>query len=297
MQKQGHPYLMDAKELLLDSLDERGTAYGEKLKLCRADFSKGAVHDLRTSIRRLLAILDVADFVTSGSRVEKLSDRLKDQLDGFSDLRDIQVMLGKIEENIDTLPELEPLQNYLEKHEKRRQRAEEKHVESIKLSSVNKRLIKIHEAVEDLSVEELNSKMPQAVDEAYLTVVQRYGDIDPGQLVSIHRLRVAFKKFRYMVEAIYPCLPNFPESLLNRMHDYQTQMGEIHDMQVFLETLREFAEDSDSYNPEPVRRFYEQTLAERLSEYLKNKDSVLNFWRATPLVAFPWQREQGEKEK
>ncbi len=287
---------MDAKDLLLDSLDERGAAYGEKLKLCRNDFSKDAVHDLRTSIRRLLATLDVVAFVTSGSRVEKLSDRIKEQLDNFSDLRDIQVMLGKVEENVNTLPELEPLQNYLEKREKRKQRAEEKHVQSIKLGGTNKRLLKIRKAVEDLSAAELDDKLPQAVDEAYLTVVQRYGEIDPGQLVSIHHLRVAFKKFRYMVEAIYPCLPNFPESQLNRMHDYQTQLGNIHDDEVFLETLAQFAKESDSYDPEPVRRFYEKVLSKALSIYIKNKDEVITFWRATPLAAFPWQVNQPKRK-
>ena len=225
---------MDAKDLLLDSLDKRGAAYREKLKLCRAEFSEKAVHDLRTSIRRLLATLDVVAFVTSASRIEKLSDRLKEQLDEFSDLRDIQVMLERVTEDLNTLPELEPLQAFLEKREKRKQQASEKHIENVKPGSINKRLLKIQEALEDFSADELNDKLPQAVDEAYLTVIQRFGEIDPRQLVSIHHLRVAFKKFRYMVEAIYPCLPDFPEAQLEQMHNYQTQMGNIHDAQVLL---------------------------------------------------------------
>ena len=288
---------MDAKNLLIDSLDKQRTAYRENLKLCRAEFSRKAVHDLRTSIRRLLATLDVIAFITSSSRIEKLSDRLKEQLDDFSDLRDLQVMLDKVSEDIRTFPELEPFQNYLEKREKRKQRSNERHIQNIKPGGVEKRLLKIQGAAEDFSSEELRDKLPQAVDEAYLTVIQRYGEIDPAQLVSIHHLRVAFKKFRYMVETIYPCLPDFLEAQLQHMHDYQTQMGNIHDLQVFLETLAEFAEDSDSYDPRPVRRFYEKALAEALSAYLKNKGEVLNFWRATPLVAFPWQREQKKKEE
>jgi CHAD domain-containing protein len=288
---------MDAKNLLIDSLDKQRTAYRENLKLCRAEFSRKAVHDLRTSIRRLLATLDVIAFITSASRIEKLSNRLKEQLDDFSALRDTQVMLDRVSEDIGTFPELEPFQNYLEKREKRKQRSDERHIQNIKPGGVEKQLLKIQGAVEDFSAEELQDKLPQAVDEAYLTVIQRYGEIDPAQLVSIHHLRVAFKKFRYMVETIYPCLPDFLEAQLQHMHDYQTQMGNIHDLQVFLETLAEFAEDSDSYDPRPVRRFYEKALAEALSAYLKNKDEVLNFWRSTPLIAFPWQREQKTKEE
>ncbi len=114
---------MDAKNLLLDSLDKQRAAYRENLKLCRTEFSRKAVHDLRTSIRRLLATLDVIAFVTSASRIEQLSDRLKEQLDDFSDLRDLQVMLDRVSEDIRELPELEPFLNYLEKREKRKQRS------------------------------------------------------------------------------------------------------------------------------------------------------------------------------
>jgi CHAD domain-containing protein len=287
---------MDARNLLIDSLDKHRAAYRENLKLCRAEFSTKAVHDLRTSIRRLLATLDVIAFVTSASRIEKLSDRLKEQLDDFSDLRDIQVMLDRVSEDIGTFPELEPFQNYLEKREKRKQRSDEKHIQNVKPGGMDKQLLKIQGSVEDFSAEELQDKLPQAVDEAYLTVMQRYGEIDPAQLVSIHHLRVAFKKFRYMVEAIHPCLPDFPNAQLQHMHDYQTQMGNIHDGQVLLETLIEFAEESNSYDPRPARRFYEKALAEALSAYLKNKGEVLIFWRSTPLIAFPWQREQKKKE-
>jgi CHAD domain-containing protein len=229
--------------------------------------------------------------------IEKLSDRLKDQMDGFSDLRDMQVMLDKVSKDVDLMPQLEPFQDYLQKREKRRQRADEKHIHNIKFGAVKKRWLKIHADVDDLATNEIGGKLPQAVDEAFLTVVQRYGDVDPAQLASIHQLRVAFKKFRYMVEAIYPCLPNFPESLLDHMQEYQTKMGEIHDLEVFLATLAEFAEKNESYDAAAVYRFYEKILDGAVSDYLKNKNEVLTFWRATPLTAFPWEVGQTKKEE
>jgi CHAD domain-containing protein len=287
---------MDAKNLLLDSLDQSRSAYRKNLKLCQDKFSRKTVHDLRTSIRRLLAILDVVRFAASGSQTKKLAARLKEQLDEVSELRDLQVMLDRVSGDLATMPELEPLQQSLKKREKKEQNSSQKHVKNIRPGWLRKRLPKLQEAVQELSADELNHKLPQAVDEAYLTVVQRYSEIDPSQLVSIHHLRVPFKKFRYMVEAIYPCLPDFPEAQLGKMHDYQTQMGNIHDLQVLLETLSKFVEGNDSYDPEPVRRFYEGALTNQLSDYLKNKDEVLNFWRATPLVAFPWQKTHQKKE-
>lgn len=288
---------MDSKDLLLNSLDERGAAYRENLKRSREDFSEKAIHDLRTSIRRLLATLDVIAFITSRSRAEKLSDKLKDQLDGLDDLRDMQVMLEEVSERIDTLPELEPFQGYLEKREKKQQRAAEKYLEEIKPSGIEKRLNKLAADVDDLSSDELDGKLPQAVDEAYLTVIQRYGEIDPTQLDSIHWLRVAFKNFRYMVEAIHPSLPGFPESQLERMHDYHNKMGHIHDLQVLLETLQEFSRDSETFDPQSVRRSYERLLAEAVSGFLETKEEILSFWRTSPLEAFPWKGDRTKEEE
>ena len=61
---------MDAKDLLLDALGERSATYVKKAKRCRDDFTTEAIHDARTSIRRLLAILDEVAYITSSSKNE-----------------------------------------------------------------------------------------------------------------------------------------------------------------------------------------------------------------------------------
>ena len=287
---------MDAKDLLLDSFDRSATAYRETLQQARDTFSRKAVHDLRTSLRRLLSTLDVIAFFTSARRIEKLSPPLKEQLDSFSDLRDIQVMLDRVSADLERFPSLGSFQATLKKQKKRRQRSNEKHMEQVQAGKIGKQLQKIQKDVEDLSQDDVQDKFPQPVDEAYLTVVHRYGDIDPARLASIHQLRVAFKKFRYMVETIYPCLPAFPEAQLERMHEFQTQMGDIHDLQVLLETLNKRMDGRHAEDLSAARRFYEESLAERVSEFMANKDVLLSFWRATPLRAYPWQEEQKGKK-
>lgn len=280
---------MDATALLLDGLGKRGEAYRKNLKQARTEFSSDTVHDLRTSLRRLLATLDVIAFFTSAARVEKLSTPLKEQLDRFSDLRDIQVMRDRVAEDIGQLPDLEPFQVDLKKHEKRQQRKDEKRVGNLKPGSVKRQLVKLQETLTDLSAAELNeTKLPQPIDQTYLTVLQRYAEIDPAQPVSIHHLRVAFKNFRYMVEEVYPCLPDFPETLLTQLHGYQTQMGNIHDTQVLLETLANYIEGSGASAAHPYH-FYEQSLADQIAAFVKKKANILHFWRATPITAFPWQ--------
>ena len=120
--------------------------------------------------------------------------------------------------------------------------------------------------------------------------MQRHGQIDPARPSTIHRLRVAFKKFRYMVEIVHPLLENFPQDNLKRMHDYQALMGEIQDADVFLQTLDDFQSNVSTPALEPVRSYYESRHADAISAYLKEKDMFSDFWRLTPDQTFPWEK-------
>jgi CHAD domain-containing protein len=287
---------MDTNPFLSDFIDQRWEKYRTDLDTCRAEFTEVAVHDLRVATRRLLAVLELIRALDPHPRVKKLRRNLKNQLDGFDHLRDVQVMLVDISKNIEGLPELQPFQQQLQKREKRLLRAAKKHVRAIKQSAFNNRLLKVREKLAAIPTDELPPRLLKAVDEAYLTVRQRYGVMNPFRPASIHSLRVAFKKFRYMVECIQPTLQNFPEAQFKRMQNYQTLMGNIHDAEVFLDTLADFSARHNQFNPEPVRRLYEQTFAQALSVYLEKKGKVETFWRATPETDFPWEQKPKNQE-
>jgi CHAD domain-containing protein len=288
---------METNSLLSDFIDQRWEKYRTDLKACRAEFTEEAIHDLRVATRRLSAALQFIRSIDRQPLVNKLRRKLKKQLDGFDKLRDVQVMLANIDKNIGSLPELEPFQQYLKKREKRQLRAAEKHVQAIKRKTFRKR--RLHKILEPFLTTPAESLLPhlfQAVDEAYSTVKQRYGEMDPRRPITIHRVRVAFKKFRYMVECIQPALPGFSEDQLKNMQNYQTLMGDIHDVEIFLDTLKHFSVWHEQFDIEPARRSYEQTFAQVLSVYLAQKDEVHSFWRATPEGDFPWESEPKNQE-
>lgn len=278
---------MDANTLLLGAIDTRWEKYREQIKTCRREFSEEAVHDLRVAARRLLALVDLMRAVSPHPRLQKIRKALKGQLDEFDALRDTQVMLAEISETIEALPELKPLQQILQKRERRLLREAEEIVEDLKPSGVARRLEKVRAAITKQSPgPEFDALVLQAVDEAYGTVLQRYFWINPAHPPTIHRTRIAFKRFRYMVEIVYPLLPDFPQANFKRMHGYQTAMGEIQDAEVFLFTLEDLTE-TDA--PESVRRYYEQRHAELITAYIEDKGEVETFWRASPGQPFPWQ--------
>lgn len=278
---------MDANTLLLEAIDNRWENYCAQIKTCRREFSEEAVHDLRVSARRLLALIDLIRTVAPHPRLQKIRKALKGQLDEFDALRDTQVMLAEISETIETLPELKPLQQILQKRERRLLREAEEIVEGLKPAGIARRLEKTRAVIaESTSSTELGGMVLQAVDEAYGTVLQRFRWINPAQPATIHRTRIAFKRFRYMLEIVHPLLPNFPQANFKRMHKYQTAMGEIQDAEVFLFTLEDLTE-TDA--PQKVRRYYEQRHAELIAAYIEDKGEVETFWRASPHQPFPWE--------
>lgn len=275
---------------LLQALDERWEKYRAELKRCRAEFSNEAVHDLRVASRRMLAFGRLMNSISPRPRLQKLNRAFKDQLDEFDDLRDIQVVLAEISETIQELPQLQEFQDHLQNVEKSLLKTLRKKLRVIDLFDVSKRIRRMREALKAEPNENFISPAFQAVDGAFLITRQRRNWVNPAQATSIHRVRVAFKTFRYMVEIIHPVLQDFPFENLKCMHDYQSLMGEIQDVEVIMQALADAPVQVSSFDPVPVRGYYERCHAKAVSAYLEQKDQLDTFWRPTPDQPFPWEK-------
>jgi len=277
-------------QFLLEALDERWKNYRAELKRCRAEFSNEAVHDLRVASRRMLAFVRLMNSISPRPRLQRLRRAFKDQLNEFDELRDIQVVLAEISETIQELPQLEEFQNHIQNVEKRLLKTLRKKLRIIDLFDVSKRIRRMREALKAEPNGDFLGTALQAVDDAFLITSQRRIWINPTQATSIHRVRVAFKTFRYMVEIIHPALPDFPFENLKRMHDYQSLMGEIQDVEVIMQALADAPGQVSSFDPGPVRGYYENCHANAVLAYLERKDQLDMFWRPTPDQPFPWEK-------
>ncbi|MCI0554916.1 MAG: CHAD domain-containing protein [Anaerolineae bacterium] len=284
------PSTLNVNQLLLDALDKRWKNYRAELKRCRAEFSNEAVHDLRIAARRMLAIIQLLNSISPRPRLQKLNRAFKDQLDEFDDLRDTQVILAEISETIQELPQLQKFQYHLQSVEEDLLKALRKKLKVIDLFDVSKRIRKTRESLEAKNDDELALQTIQAVDDAFLITKQRHGWIDSAQPATIHRVRIAFKTFRYMVEIIHPLLKEYPLENLKRMNDYQSLMGEIQDVEVIMQTLADFPSRANSFDHEPVRRYYERRHAEATSAFIEDMNEIDTFWRPAPDQPFPWEK-------
>jgi CHAD domain-containing protein len=124
---------------------------------------------------------------------------------------------------------------------------------------------------------ETKALLLRAAGRAFDTVNARYRQVDPAKIVTIHRTRVAFKKFRYMVEALAKVLPGITDRHLRDMQTYQTRMGKIQDVEVLLARAEKFAKRTN-LDLEFFRRQLMRRRAGLVSRFMANADQLLGFW-------------------
>lgn len=281
---------MNAATVLLDAVDVRWRKYRSELKTCREEFSEEAVHDLRVAARRLLAVFDLLRSVIHHPRVQRIRRALKAQLDDLDDLRDVQVLLADISEFVHEVHELGAFREYLHAREKKLLRAARKQVKSIKTGGLSKRVEKVRGMVESLTEQELEESLYESLDDAFARAARYYAVIDMDKTATIHKLRIAFKKLRYMIEIIHPLMQNLPPENFQKMHDYQSMMGDIQDMEIALQQFADWKESDSTPDFETIHHHYTARLKKCLFNYFEDKGELLTFWRAAPDQSFPWEK-------
>ena len=285
---------MDKKpNVLIVSLDDRWGKYREELKRCKNEFSEEAVHDLRVATRRLVAVMDILRMLDPHPRVQKVRRALKNQLDSLDELRDTQVMLVEVSEAMANFPDLKPFEEYLQGRERKLLRRARKEINALQISELRKRIEKSHVSLqENANGRGWTAHLLSAVDQAYVRTMQAFGQIEESQPASIHRFRVMFKKFRYMVEIVNPVLRGYPETYLEQMHDYQSRMGDIQDAVVFLNALAEYAEETGAPTTlVEVRDSFERHRHELITKFTDRMEEIKVFWRAAPKQKFSWEKK------
>jgi CHAD domain-containing protein len=128
------------------------------------------------------------------------------------------------------------------------------------------------------------------VDEAFAVVQWKKVNVNSDTPTSFHAMRIAFKKFRYMLEVTKPLVPPMPPTRSRTLHRYQGMMGDIQDMVVFLGFLDRFGLENPQFDISPVRNFASKKRDERISHFTARINQLNLFWRKSPKVRFPWRK-------
>lgn len=225
-------------QIILNSVDKVLFYYNKNFKEVKKKFSEKSVHDLRVTIRRFLAVLNVLDKEISSGYIEILKKKLKKELKLYNPLRDNQVQMIRIEKLTLTYPILINFYNFLIAKEL-------EILEIIKAKLQNKSVEEINEAVffSKIQLKQIVPKseisktvlIKRAFDE-YQSVLERASLLDKNNLDSFHKLRLAFKNFRYTMEFLKPIL-NLTDTYFKQLKGFQDVLGEIQDNRVLFESL------------------------------------------------------------
>jgi len=215
--------------------------YRKRLARCRRKISADAVHELRIEMRRILALLDLLQQFHFAGEVRKPRKVFKRCLDAFDDLRDIHVQQQFLKPLWPAFPEAREFRKLLRRQEKEFAAGVAGEIAKTKYTRWNRRLKTIEKCLcrgtkgrEGRTAGEVAAA---AAERTFLRVTALRELVRRSDPKSIHRLRIAFKRFRYLCESLQPFLPEVTTASLKRMRNYQGAAGEVQDLVVLLARL------------------------------------------------------------
>jgi CHAD domain-containing protein len=262
--------------------------YRKRLARCQKRFSPAAVHDLRVETRRILALLDLLETLRFEDALRKLRKVFKRRLDTFDDLRDTQVQLRLLRPLWRDFPEAKELNNLLRCREKNLVSKHSQSIQAVKQARLNQRLKRLErglrKCVSDRSPATSHEIAFNALLETFHQVAALRGEVRPDDPATIHRMRVRFKRFRYMSELLQPFLPRITTGRLERLRKYQAAAGDIQDLEVLLARLARAVKERE-LRPGAVAHLKRELLRRKRRAIISFMAGIGDLWKFSPAHA------------
>jgi CHAD domain-containing protein len=270
--------------LLLASLNERWCTFIDLLRATRRRLKPKRVHDCRVATRRLIAILDLIGELTPSKAAPRLRKRLRVPLKQLGPLRDVQVQRGILEPLWTQEPSLEP---WLDKRRKKLQGKAERRLAAVRPKKLRRLYRDLSgEVMVSLLSESLQDRYRAAaveiVDAAFSRVIESRRALSASDLDTAHKLRVNFKKFRYMLEVLRPALSGVGETQLASMQAFQSMLGDVHDLDVLSRLLSARAKQADGKGSASLLAVQDDVSRRLLlasERVMAAADEIFAFWR------------------
>jgi len=225
-----------AADLLAESGRERSARFRRCLRRAAGQpASDEAVHDLRVAIRRVLAWIAVREALAGPDRR----------------LRETRLSLGALMSPLGKLRDAHVKRDWIRKLVP--EGDEPSYLYAIQVANEILRWeARVRERLGEKSTGRLRVPLPEGKTSAggrtaaappaakflggLAREVSRHrkAALDPARPEPLHRMRLAFKRYRYAAEVLLPLFPKATEETANRLHAFQTLLGTIHDLDVIL---------------------------------------------------------------
>ena len=269
-------------EFLSRTLERHWRNYRKARKRCHKKVSEDAVHQWRIDTRRMLAVLSVIEPLLSDKCFCKAQTLLGKQLKRSGRLRDTHVQLVEIERQLRRFPELAPFHTALACRKKRLTRRLRQAGAAKTDAELKQTLGKLRQRLGPLFRDSASEPahwqaIMRSVDEAFHHVVRLRAQARASRPATIHATRVAFKRFRYMAEALGPVLPGGSQAQLRQMQAYQKLMGDIQDLEVLLAALNQITRKK-RLRMAAFRDTLEQRHTAAILRFMESAGNLGAFW-------------------
>jgi CHAD domain-containing protein len=279
-------YISTNKEIaafIIGAIEKSFKLYSLRFNQVKTQFSEESVHDVRVSIRRMLALVNLIYAVLPNKNLKSVIKILVKQVGMFSPLRDTQVMMLKVKKMTKEYPILGIFYTHLQARESRLI-IKLKH----KLSNLDfvdiEGLVFFHRYYLKSRVDKLDVKFSDfvtAANDHYLQVLTRYEDSIRSDMRSVHKTRLGFKRFRYTMEILGPYL-NLKHDYYMNLKSFQTVMGSIQDNNVFVDSIETFFRHKPYLPHGEINNALGFLLKERqdlLDKYFGKAETLKAFWQ------------------
>lgn len=271
-------------EHLVESVLVSRRNYDKRLERCRKGFSAKAVHKLRTETRRILALLHLLEVLQVECRLKKLRKKIKERLDAFDELRDTHVQLKLLKPLWRHHPKARKFKKLLQKREKKLETKLSRRIRKTKNGRINRHLKVLEKLLRSRAARSGSSASPEkpvdaALRKAFQCVATLRRAVRADAPSTIHRMRVAFKKFRYLSELVSPILPGLTRERLQQMTKFQSLAGDVQDWEVLLGTLSEAiaCKEIDGAEVETLRSDLRQRRRDAIDLFMEHIDDFKKF--------------------
>jgi CHAD domain-containing protein len=265
-------------------LRARWQRYCHELKACQRQFSEDSVHESRVAARRLLATVELLASLHTTRALAPGRRVLKRHLHLLAPLRDAQVLLGQVSALPAAWPDARAFRKHLHQRARHAARRAQKGIARIKTKPLAKLVRRFAAALRRKARDTARRGdyriLLAAAARAHARAQHARRRVDAARPRTIHRTRVAFKKFRYMIELLAPLLPAARRRQRPALRRYQGLMGDIQDATVLLTTVTEFAGQAESC-PQITRAVLDEIELQRgrlILRYLQHADRLDDFW-------------------
>lgn len=253
---------------LVRVFDRSWAAWRQGVRACRQKPSRRRVHALRVECRRMEALIEVLRQATDApdSPLRRLQEIAVEPLDALSPLRDDQVQFRRVKEAA-AGRHLEALYAHVKRRRKRHAKRARRALADIDLAKADTAAVRIRHTVVRRQGAPTPGQRAQlliaAADRAAAEFALRMARLEPSRPRTLHRLRVAAKRVRYVADIIAEVAPQVQIAAVADVQALQRGLGHVHDADVLAARIDAVAARRHTPFKKELRAFRAKIVAER----------------------------------